>query len=154
MAIRIRRSSGNAAPGSLAAGQLAYSEGAGGTALGGALFIGEIGGTVRNIGGRWLVDKVNTIESTFDTSVDARIALANLDDLANVHVPTPGNGQTLAFSTANSRWEAVAPSTGVTEFVALNDTPANFTSSGGFFLRVNSGATAIEFVQDVDDGTF
>lgn len=154
MAIRIFRSSGNSAPGSLAAGQLAYSEGAGGTALGGALFYGEIGGTVRNIGGRWLVDKVNGIETNFNANVDARIALANLNDLANVHVPSPSNGQTLAFSTANSRWEAVAPSTGVTEFVALNDTPVAFTGAANFFVRVNSAANALEFVQDVDDGTF
>jgi hypothetical protein len=154
MAIRIFRSSGNTAPSSLAAGQLAYSEGTGGTALGGALFYGEIGGTVRNIGGKWLVDKVADIDTNFNANVDARIALANLDDLADVHVPTPSDGQTLSYSTANSRWEAVAPSTGVTTFIALNDTPVNFTGAGNFFVRVNSAANALEFVQDVDDGTF
>ena len=42
----------------------------------------------------------------------------------------------------------------VTTFTALSDTPSAFTSSAGFFVRVNSGATALEFSQDVDDGTF
>jgi hypothetical protein len=48
----------------------------------------------------------------------------------------------------------VTPSTGVTTFVALSDTPANFSGSGGYYVKVNSGATALEFSQDVDDGTF
>lgn len=38
---------------------------------------------------------------------------------------------------------------GVSTFIDLTDTPSSFTSSGGYLLRVNSGATAVEFV----DGT-
>jgi hypothetical protein len=32
-----------------------------------------------------------------------------------------------------------------TTFIALTDTPASFTSAGGRFVKVNSGATALEF---------
>lgn len=60
MAIKIKRSTGNLAPATLAAGQLAYSEGA---ENGGTLYYGEIGGTVREIAGRKYVDKLNGIEA-------------------------------------------------------------------------------------------
>jgi hypothetical protein len=43
---------------------------------------------------------------------------------------------------------------GVTTFVALTDTPSAFTGAAGYYVKVNSGATALEFSQDVDDGTF
>lgn len=33
-------------------------------------------------------------------------------------------------------------------FVSLPDTPANYTGSGGYTLKVNSGATAVEFVDE------
>lgn len=35
---------------------------------------------------------------------------------------------------------------GSTTFVALSDTPANFTAAGNKILKVNTGATAVEFV--------
>ena len=35
---------------------------------------------------------------------------------------------------------------GATTFVALTDTPANYTGQGGKYLAVNSGASAVEFV--------
>ena len=41
-------------------------------------------------------------------------------------------------------WAAI--SAGTTTFVGLTDTPANFTSSGGKFVAVNSGANALEYV--------
>ncbi|MEM9945483.1 MAG: hypothetical protein AAF810_05395 [Cyanobacteria bacterium P01_D01_bin.36] len=178
MAIRILRSSGNTAPGSLAAGQLAYAEGAGGTANGGTLFFGEIGGTVRAIAGRQYVDKldgveagaqVNVVDSVagrtgdvvithadladFDAEVDARIALADIENLANVQ-GTPSDGQVLTWNNTGGFYEPQAAGSGVTTFVALNDTPVNFSGAGGYYLKVNSGATAVEFSQDVDDGTF
>ena len=143
MAIRILRSSGNAAPGSLAAGQLAYAEGAGGIAELGVLFIGEIGGTVREIGGRKYVDKVLALENA-----------RNLTDLDDVNAPSPSNGQVLTWNNSTGRWEAQASGSGVTTFIALNDTPANFTGAASHHLKVNGAGDAIEFVQDIDDGTF
>jgi hypothetical protein len=66
------------------------------------------------------------------------------DGTANQVLKTDGSGN-LSF---------VDQAAGVTTFVGLSDTPANFTSSGGYYVKVNSGATALEFSQDVDDGTF
>lgn len=177
MAIRIKRSAGDNAPATLAAGQLAYAEG---TTNGGTLYFGEIGGVVREIGGKKIVDKVNGIEAgaqvntvtsvatrtgdvvitstdlaDFSTAADARIGLAEIQDLANVTIPvTPGNGQVLTWNNANSYWEAQAAAEGVTEFTALNDTPNAFTGAGGYWLRVNAAGNAVEFTQDTDDGTF
>ena len=43
-----------------------------------------------------------------------------------------------------------------TSFVGLTDTPANFSGAGGKYLRINSGATAVEFdtltTDDVTEG--
>lgn len=49
---------------------------------------------------------------------------------------------------------AMSFATPLSTFLQLTDTPSAFTSAGSFFVRVNSGATALEFTQDVDDGTF
>ena len=96
----------------------------------------------------------HTAITDFDAEVDARIALANVDDLADVNAGAPGDGQVLTWVNASGEWQAQAAPSGVTNFVALNDTPANFTSSGGFFVKVNSGASALEFVEAIDGGTF
>jgi hypothetical protein len=90
----------------------------------------------------------------FNTASDARIGLAVIDDLADVVITTPANGQQLTYDNATSKWINTAPSAGVTAFLQLNDVPSAYTASGGFFVRVNSGATALEFTQDIDDGTF
>lgn len=172
--IKIKRSNTTATPSSLAAGELAYSESSDN------LFIGRISdGAPVKIGGKADVDKlagieagaeVNTVTSVagrtgavvithadladFNTEVDARIALADLNDLADVNAGAPSDLQVLTWDNGTNRWIAAAPGTGVTQFVSLNDTPANFTGSGGFFVKVNSGATALEFVSGIDGGTF
>lgn len=151
--IKIKRSSVTAAPSSLAAGELAYSE------VSNKLFYGRISdGAPVDIGGKWLVDKVNSLTSAdisdFSAAVDARIGAANLDALANVYVPTPSDGQVLTFNAAQSRWEAMAPGTGVTTFIALNDTPSSYTGAGGSFVKVNAAANGLEFVSAIDGGTF
>jgi hypothetical protein len=70
------------------------------------------------------------------------------------------NGYVLYWNNAASKWEAealaaVATSgaysdlsgkpTLVTAFTGLTDVPANYTGSGGFAVKVNAGATALEF---------
>lgn len=67
------------------------------------------------------------------------------DGTAGQVLVTDGDG-VLSFATASS--------SGVSTFAALTDTPADFTGAGSFFVRVNSAATALEFSQDVDDGSF
>lgn len=176
MSIRIKRSSGNSAPSTLDAGQLAYVEG---TTNGGTLYIGEISGTVRPIGGKADHDKLSGIEagaqvntvtsvagrtgavtlsssdiSGLNTSIDTRIGLANIDALADVVITTPANGQQLTYDNATSKWINTAPSSGVTAFTQLNDVPSSYTSQGLKWVRVNAGGTALEFTADIDDGTF
>ena len=173
MAIRIKRSSGNSAPSSLAGGQLAYTEG------NGTLYVGKIDGTVLAIGGNSDHTKlagietgaqVNTVTSVagktgavtisstdisdFSTAADARIAAASIDALADVVITTPANGQQLTWDSVSSKWINTAPSSGVTAFTQLNDVPSSYSTKGLFHVRVNEAASALEFVQDIDDGTF
>ncbi len=173
MALRIKRSSGSSAPSSLVGGQLAYTEG------NGTLYIGKIDGTVLPIGGNADHVKLSGIEagaqvntvtsvagrtgavtvttsdlSDFNTAADARIGAASIDALADVVITTPANGQQLSWDSATSKWINTAPSSGVTAFTQLNDVPSSYSGQGLKFVRVNSGATALEFVTDIDDGTF
>jgi len=92
-------------------------------------------------------------------------------DPLSVAVPFPGftsllddygyTEPTHAFSDLTSHPTTLA-GYGITDapttFVALTDTPTDYTGSAGYFLRVNTGATAIEFVTGswvpVSGGTF
>lgn len=151
--IKIKRSNVTSAPASLSPGELAYSE------VSGKLFYGRIAdGAPVDIGGRWVVDKLGNLQSSditdFTTAVDARIGAASLDALSDVHAPSPSDGQVLTWSAAQSRWEAQAPGTGVTTFIALNDTPTAYTGAGGSFVKVKADASGIEFAPVIDGGTF
>ena len=171
--LKIKRSDTTATPSSLSAGELAYSENSGN------LFIGRIAdGTPVVIGGKADHDKlvgieagaqVNTVTSVasrtgavvittadladFNTASDARIGAAVLNDLSNVQ-GTPSDGHQLTWNATGSYWEPAAPGSGVTTFIALNDVPSAYTSSGGFFVKVNAGATGLEFASAIDGGTF
>ena len=52
-------------------------------------------------------------------------------------------GQGNKINVSNT-WQAPAAGSGT--FVGLTDTPANFTSQAGKYLKVNAGATALEYV--------
>jgi len=171
--IRIKRSDTTATPPSLAAGELAYSENSGN------LFYGRISdGTPVKIGGKTDVDKlagiaagaeVNAVDSVagktgvvtlvaaditdFQTEADARISAAVINDLSNVQ-GTPSDGQVLTWNNAGGYWEPQASGSGVTNFIALNDTPANFSGAAGYIVKVNGAGNALEFVNGIDGGTF
>ncbi len=66
------------------------------------------------------------------------------DGTANYVLKTDGAGQL--------SW--VAQTAGVTAFTGLSDVPSAYTGSGGYYVKVNSSANALEFSQHVDDGTF
>ena len=66
------------------------------------------------------------------------------DGSANYVLKTNGSGQL--------SW--VAQTAGVTVFTGLTDVPASYSGAGGYYVKVNSGASALEFSQHVDDGTF
>lgn len=103
MAIRIKRSSGDQAPASLAAGQLAYTEGA---TNGGTLYYGEIGGTVREIAGRKFIDKLNGIEAGAEVntvdSVNGKTGtvVIDTDDLASFNTDVDARITSSAVTTA------------------------------------------------------
>ena len=69
----------------------------------------------------------------------------NLASLSDVSSTAPANQDVLSWNGSN--W---APSStsggGSSTFVGLTDTPGNFSSQGGKWLRVNAGATALEYV--------
>lgn len=149
--IRIKRSDVTSAPASLAAGELAYSE------QSGYLYYGRISdGAPVVIGGKALKDKLDGLTSAdlsdFATAVGAIIDAASIGDLSDVDLTGAANGQVLVYR--DGVFEMEAPPSGVTTFVALSDTPANFTGAAGRFVKVNAGATALEFVDGIDGGTY
>jgi hypothetical protein len=58
---------------------------------------------------------------------------------------------TLDSSTATGlKWATTSP--GVSSFTALSDTPDSYTGQELKFVRVNSGGTALEFIDIIDGG--
>ena len=149
--IKIKRSDVTAAPSSLGAGELAYSE------TSGHLFYGRISdGAPVVIGGKALKDKLDGLTSAdianFTAAVESVIGAAALGDLSNVNITGAANGQVLTFE--NGEFVLKAPSDGVTEFIALNDSPASYSGSNSSFVRVNAAGTGLEFVSGIDGGTY
>ena len=69
---------------------------------------------------------------------------SNLGDLANVASTAPNNNEVLKWNGSN--WAPATDASGGGTFTSLTDTPANFTSQAGKYLKVNAGATALEYV--------
>ena len=86
----------------------------------------------------------------FNAAVDARantqIAAASIDSLADVVITNPSNGQVLKYNGTN--WVNGTSPAGVTVFTGLSDVPSSYTGHGSKFVKVNAGATALEFVAD------
>ena len=152
MAIRIKRSSGNTAPSVLDSGQLAYVEG---STNGGTLYIGEIGGTVREIAGKKFVDKVNGIEAGAQvntvTSVFGRTGSVTLQssDVTTALTFTPENssnkGQANGYASLDSGGKV--PSTQLPSYVddvleaaSFNDLPET-GASGIIYVTLNTNKT-------------
>lgn len=80
---------------------------------------------------------------------------SSINALSDVnYLATPTEGQALLWSTALGAWTAGTVSGGgggaaATTFVALTDTPANYASAGSKYVKVNSGATGLEFVSGI-----
>ena len=88
----------------------------------------------------------------------------SIDSIANigdVDVAGAVNGSVLKYNSSTTNWEIGVDSGGggggSSTFVGLSDTPGNFTGDAGKYLKVNSGANAIEFdtltTTDVAEGT-
>jgi hypothetical protein len=88
-----------------------------------------------------------------------------LGQLADVEdgTGTPSQGSFLRY--IDGVWQADVFSAGASAFTSLSDVPHSYTSKGGFNVRVNPGATGLEFIAppfipsllghlaDVEDGT-
>ena len=72
---------------------------------------------------------------------------SSINSLSDVTTAGINDGEVLVWNTSNSRFQpgAGGGGGGSTTFTALTDTPTNFSSAGGKLVRVNSGATALEF---------
>lgn len=77
------------------------------------------------------------------------VVVLSLDDLSDVNTAGAANGSVLRFDGTN--WVAGAAAG---TFVALTDTPADYTGHGLKLVRVNSAATELEFTDEIDGGTF
>jgi len=81
----------------------------------------------------------NTLGISADVTIGGKIGLGNPVDYGSPNQVLTSNG-----SSAAPTWEDV--SGGVNSFTGLTDTPANYTNSGGKLVAVNSGASALEFI--------
>jgi len=147
MAIKIKRSTGDLAPASLAAGQLAYSEG---STNGGTLYYGEIGGTVREIGGRKYVDKLNGIEAGAEVnavdSVNGQTGAVTLgvSDISGAE-DTANKGQANGYASLDS--SGLVPSSQLPSYVDDVIEGANLAAfpstgaTGKIYVAVDTGKT-------------
>ncbi len=75
------------------------------------------------------------------TLVSTPTKIIGVDAAGNIGEVVVGTNLTLTGGTLNASGGG-----GGGTFVSLSDTPANYTGAGGFLVRVNAGATALEFV--------
>ena len=82
--------------------------------------------------------------------------ISSINDLADVNTTSvPADGQVLIWNNATSNWIPGTVSggggggAGVTTFVALTDTPANYTGAANRFVKVNAATTGLEFVAGI-----
>ncbi len=76
-----------------------------------------------------------------------------VSDHTDVNITNIQNDQVLKWDSTTSKWvNSSSGGGGSTTFAALTDTPANFTGQAGKFLKVNAGATALEYT-DAPAGT-
>ena len=80
--------------------------------------------------------------------------VSNLSDLTDVSSQTPSNNDILKWNGSNWAPSPTGGGGGSTSFVGLQDTPSSLTSQGGKWLRVNSGASALEFVNAPYDTSY
>ena len=88
--------------------------------------------SITNAGNLATLDSVDTAQIT-----DAAVTIDKLSPAAG------SNGQFLTITGGNLAWTTIA--TTATDFLTLPSTPSSFSGAGGQYLKVNSGATAVEF---------
>jgi len=115
----------------------------------------EIGGTAEisitsttiTLGGNLIIPDGGTIGSASDTDVMTIDASGNTT--FSVFPITPSAAPDADYEVANKKYVDDNAGGGASTFVGLTDTPANFTGSAGKSAVVNSGETALEFLDRV-----
>ena len=82
-------------------------------------------------------------------------SVGSIGSHTDVNISSVQNDQVLKYNSTTSKWENKPDATGgggSTTFLGLTDTPANFTSQAGKYLKVNAGATALEYVDPIETG--
>ena len=80
--------------------------------------------------------------SDYDWISNAGYSDSSVD--THLNQSTANSNEVLSWNGVDYDW--IAQTSGTTTFTGLTDTPANFTSQAGKYVRVNSGANALEFV--------
>lgn len=94
-------------------------------------------------------DRVPIYRATLG-SVEGVVQVGALRAIEPSHIQQGGasTGQVLKWN--GTAWAPGTDNTGGggggSTFVSLDDTPASYSGSGGFFVRVNTGASALEFL--------
>jgi len=105
---------------------------------------------------------------TLDGAVQGNVTVTNLGNATlNTSIPTiediddvtsgmtKANNDVLVWNSSSSKWEnASAGSIGRTNFIALDDTPANYSSSANKLVSVNSAGDSLVFIDTINGGTF
>lgn len=110
-------------------------------------------------GGVWLTDEwhidsavpidISTTAGNYDISLSPHGTGQIILDYASFPASDGTSGQVLTTNGSGTlSWSSAGSGSGT--FTGLTDTPSSFTGSGGQFVRVNSGATALEFVDGVN----
>ena len=92
------------------------------------------------------------VDGTWTELLTTASSINSLSDVNTTSVPA--DGQALLWNAATSNWIPGTVSgggggTAATTFLALTDTPANYASAGSKFVKVNTGATGLEFVAGI-----
>ena len=95
----------------------------------------------------------NSATTASTKASEAATSATNAANSATTATTQASNASTSATNAAASAAAAAASASGAgaTSFAALTDTPANFSGAGGKTVKVNSGANALEFVDQISD---
>ncbi len=84
--------------------------------------------------------------ATWPSGSSGGSSIDELNDIGDVNVPSPSDDDVLYWDQAAGKWQAKAPSSGgAGTFLELSDTPSSYSGQSFKPVRVNSGASAIEF---------
>lgn len=79
-----------------------------------------------------------------ENSISSSLLDASSVTIDKLSTPAGSNGQFLTVSNGNLAWTTIATTN--VDFLSLPNTPSTFTGAAGKVLKVNTGETAVEFV--------